>query len=396
MILGYNTKVEIHYKANHDVSALTPFTHKLQELGENIKPWGVLSTAFASFIAINGTFFLLFPAEGYRPLDMLNAINPFNPNGATLNAAYVYQNRAPETVLGDFNYMMGSQLAARGQIIAAESFLAKASALKPKDSHTQLTYGSVLEALGKLDKSANIYQKSINANPANVAGFYRLGMLYDRMGETRKGIDVLHQALLLEPEDAYLNYDIGVLYSKSGDYNGSATYSKRAFLADDQFAEAYNNYGYALGNLGRYEQALVAVDKALKLKPDNAASLDTRGFALQGLKRYREAIIDYDKAIKLDPSIGEIYLHKAQTLEKMNRLKDALDNYLKYIIMAPKAPDREEVNIKIAALKKTLGIKDVKKETKNNEEKPKTEVAPETVDDIDGIEDLESTPKHAE
>ena len=321
---------------------------------QNIKPWLVLTFFIPAVLLLQMLFVAVFP-QADNPLSKV--LNPFDASNAKLQAAFVYQNRTPDEVWGDFNYLMGSQLASRGQLLAAEKFLAKACEMKPNDDMAFLTYGSVLEALDKLDEARGLYEKTVDIAPDNIDGLYRLGMLQDRQGETPLGIETLQKALAIEPENAYLNYDIGVLYSKNEQYDQAAKSSKRAWEADEKFAEALNNYAYALANMGKFAESLEAVERSLELKPESAASIDTKGYALQGLSRYKEALVEYDRALDINPGIGELYLHKAQTLQKLNRPEEALFNYVKYLDMMPEAPDRNDVEKVIAELKKVTGGK---------------------------------------
>lgn len=270
-----------------------------------------------------------------------------------LNGAYLYNNQEPNSLFGNFYLTLGAQLAARGQIEAAEKMLGKAAHLLPNDPEVRLSYATVLESSGKEVEAMAEYQEILRIDPDNAQTLYSLGLLEDRMGRIDKGLSLLHSAVLLDPQNFLIHYDLGVLYAKKEDFKNSAIYSKNALEHTSNFAEAYNNYGYALAQLGRYSEALEAVDKSLLLKPDSAAALDSKGFALFGLGCYEEALTAYKQALKEDPSIGEVYLHIAQTYEKLEQTKQSIAAYETYLEMTAKeeGKNRKKIRLKLDQLR---------------------------------------------
>jgi tetratricopeptide (TPR) repeat protein len=268
-----------------------------------------------------------------------------------MQVGHVYQNRAPKEVFASFYLTLGTQLAARGQILAAEQLLGDASRWMPDNPTAHLNYGIVLESLDKLDQAATQYELALQVDPKLTQASYNLGLLKDKQGETQQGLPYLLEALRHDPSNPLINYDAGVLYAKLNDYQNSAKYSKLALEANRDFAEAYNNYGYALTHLGRYQEALAAIEQSLKLKPDSAAALDSKGFALFGMGHYQEALAEYQKALQLDATIGEIHLHLAQTYEKLGEKAKAVQAYETYLKLTPQATDKATVETRISELK---------------------------------------------
>lgn len=264
---------------------------------------------------------------------------------------YTNQTRKPDETLGQFYYMLGTQMAARGQIIIAEKFLAAAVEKLPNLAEAQMNYGVVLEALDKDEQAAEAYHHSIALDPTQPQPYYSLGLLLDNMGQTDEGIAQLKKALLLDPENHLISYDLGVMYAKKEDFANSAVYSEKALKMPD-FAEAYNNYGYALAHLGEFQKAMDAINKSLAIKPDSAAALDSRGFAHFGMGKYNEALADYRKALELDPTIGEIYQHMAEAYEKLENVEQAIKAYETYLQLTPKAANGAEIQKRLDQLRK--------------------------------------------
>ena len=290
-------------------------------LARKSAPWIILGSVFPALLVVNTLFLSVFPAQSnaagqnapapaWSARSIQDAIQQaIDPRNNLLQAGYVYNSRNPNKLFGNFYYTLGTQLAARGQLIPAEATLSKAIQLLPNDAYGHMNYAIVLEALQRYPEAVSHYETATRLDPQLVQAFYSLGLLQDKMGNIDLGLQTLHKAVALAPNNGYINYDLGVLYAKKSDYAQSAIYSQKAVENGGDFAEAYNNYGYALAQLGKYDEALKMVDKSLALKPDSAAALDSKGFALFGLGKYPQAQEAYQEALRQDPTIGEIYLH---------------------------------------------------------------------------------------
>ncbi len=312
-------------------------------------PWVMLVLVLPTIFLVNMFFMLLFPASHQSVWDQ---VNPLSPQNSTLQVGYVYPNRSPKEVFAKFYYVLGTQLASRGQVLVAENLLSQAVRWMPEDSKTYLNYAVVLESLDKHNEAQLNYLKALELDPNLMQANYNLALLYDKLGDSQSGIPYLQAAHTLEPMNPSINYDLGVLYAKINDFYNSAKYSELAVKSEKDFAEAYNNYGYALAHIGKHEQALEAINKSLELKPNNAATMDSKGFVYFGMGRYEEALAEYEKALQLDPTIGEIHLHIAQVMEKLNRIPESIAAYERYIQLSPQAPDKVVIQRKIGELKK--------------------------------------------
>ncbi len=338
-------------------------TSPVGQLVRKTAPWLMLGSVFPALLVVNVLFLSVFPAQpqsstpagspaGGSPGSIQDAIQrAVDPRNTLVQTGYVYNSRDPNKLFGNFYYTLGTQLAARGQLIPAEATLSKAIQLLPNDAFGHMNYAIVLEALQRYPDALNHYETATRLDPHLVQAVYSLGLLQDKMGNTDLGLQTLHQAVALAPNNGFINYDLGVLYAKKSDYANSAIYSKKAVENGGDFAEAYNNYGYALAQLGKYDEALKMVDKSLALKPDSAAALDSKGFALFGMGKYPQAQEAYQEALRQDPTIGEIYLHIGQTYDKMQQFDKALKSYQTYLQMIPEAPDKAEVTTRIQQLK---------------------------------------------
>lgn len=329
---------------------------------QKLAPWAALALIAPCIVLLNTFLTTYVPAKhgvengrsalSFSEISLKEALHPANN---LTQSAYIYYNRDPNRLFGNFYYTLGIQLAARGQIASAETLLGKAVHLLPDDAGAHMNYGVVLEALQKNNEALNQYEQAIQQDSNLPQAYYSLGLLQDKMGKTDLAVKALQKAIALSPQNNFIHYDLGVLYAKQGNFEQSAFYSKKALEKGSEFAEAYNNYGYALAQMGQYQNSLEAIEKSLSLKPDSAATLDSKGYALYGLGRYEEALKAYTAAVKIDPTIGEIYLHLGQTYEKLQNTDKASKSYETYLQLTPEASDRIQILDKIKHMKPRTG-----------------------------------------
>lgn len=158
---------------------------------------------------------LIFPAEQTLPQSGIST--PLKM--PVLQTTHVYLDKRPSDTLGNFYFMLGTQMAARGQILAAEELLAKAIKLLPANPDAFLNYGVVLEGLDRNEEALSMYQHASELQKETPDGIsaqtlYTIGLLQDKIGRTDEGIQTLQQALTVEPKNNLIAYDLGVLYSK--------------------------------------------------------------------------------------------------------------------------------------------------------------------------------------
>ncbi len=336
----------------HSSMAQSPLTLKNHSpFLKRALPWMGLALVAPVGLLINAALLSIAPTPAMQAQHQSALTAALLPENNLIQSAYVYDSRDPNKLFGNFYYTLGTQLAAQGQVMAADPLLSKATHLLPQNAYVHLNYGIVLEAQMKNPLAMAQYEEAIRLLPTMPQAYYSLGLLQDKLGQLDSGIVNLQKATGLAPQDPYINYDLGVLYAKKNNYDRSAFYSQRAVQSGIEFAEAYNNYGYALAQLGKYDDALKAIDQSLALKPDSAAAMDSKGFALFGMGKYSDALTVYTDALNLDPTIGEIYLHLGQTYDKLDQSINSCKAYETYLQLTPDAPNKTQVETRIHQLK---------------------------------------------
>jgi tetratricopeptide (TPR) repeat protein len=108
--------------------------------------------------------------------------------------------------------------------------------------------------------------------------------------------------------------------------------------------------GNAYRELGDYTQALDNYNQALGLDPEFAAAYHNRALTYMAQGDSQAALADFARAIEIAPTFGPAYRNRAELqLAAGNTAAAALDLQI-YITLIPNAPDRAEVEAKIAEL----------------------------------------------
>jgi tetratricopeptide (TPR) repeat protein len=122
-------------------------------------------------------------------------------------------------------------------------------------------------------------------------------------------------------------------------------------------AEAYNWRGMAEEDLGQLDQALADYNKAIAIAPDYADAYNNRGEVYRKKNMIPQATGDFRKATQLDRSFAEAYYNIGLMYELQKRAAPAVQEYENYLKFKPDAPDKQQVQDKIEALKKMPGFK---------------------------------------
>ena len=135
-----------------------------------------------------------------------------------------------------------------------------------------------------------------------------------------------------------------------GDWQGAILLLDLALAQNSEDTQALLLRGNAYRELGDYDQALSNYDQALVLNEDLAAVYHNRALTYVQLGDSEAALADFARAIEISPTYGPAYRNRAELqLAAGNTAAAALDLQI-YITLLPNAPDRAEVEAKIAEL----------------------------------------------
>ena len=117
----------------------------------------------------------------------------------------------------------------------------------------------------------------------------------------------------------------------------------------------YNFLGLGYYQLGEYDKSLDAFKRGLKAQPENKKILSyNMGNTFYALKDYTSAITCYSDALKAEPLFYEALLNRANALLMAGQLVSAKDDYVDFVAKNPDDPQRERIELLIAALEEEI------------------------------------------
>ena len=138
--------------------------------------------------------------------------------------------------------------------------------------------------------------------------------------------------------------------SNRGDWPGAILLLDLAISQDPENTQALLLRGNAFRESGDFAQALSNYDQALAFDAELAAVYHNRAVTYVEQGDSAAALADFARAIEIAPTFGLAYRNRAELqLAAGNTAAAALD-YQIYITLIPNAPDRAEVEAKIAEL----------------------------------------------
>jgi tetratricopeptide (TPR) repeat protein len=138
--------------------------------------------------------------------------------------------------------------------------------------------------------------------------------------------------------------------SNRGDWQGAILLLDLAITQDPANTQILLLRGNAYREAGDFDQAITNYDQALAIDPELAAVYHNRALAYVKFGDPDAALVDFARAIEIAPTFGPAYRNRAELqLAAGNTAAAALDLEI-YITLIPNAPDRAEVEAKIAEL----------------------------------------------
>jgi tetratricopeptide (TPR) repeat protein len=217
-------------------------------------------------------------------------------------------------------YNIAQVYTATGEYEMAVEYLGATMEMDPNYSEYYNDRGNVLLKLGRLEEAVEDYRIAIRLSPPYHEVWTNLGQCLRKMGRLEEAVEAFSRALDLDPT---------VNLARGG----------RAL---------------ALEALGRPEEALADYDAALALHPAQPLVLARRGALHYAQGRAAQAAADLDQAVALSPRDPTLYRNRSVALAKLGRANEAARDLGTYLELVPAAPDRADVESKIASLQEML------------------------------------------
>lgn len=213
-------------------------------------------------------------------------------------------------------YNIAQVYTATGEYEKAVEYLGATMKMDPNYSEYYNDRGNVLLKLGRLEEALEDYRAAIRLSSPYHEVWTNLGQCFRRMGRLEEAVQAFSRALDLNP---MVNLALG----------GRAL---------------------ALEALGRAEEALADYDAALERQPAQPLVLARRGALHYAQGRVAQAAVDLDRAVALAPGDAGLYRNRALALADLGRPDEAARDLGRYLELVPAAPDRAEVESRMADL----------------------------------------------
>ncbi len=122
-------------------------------------------------------------------------------------------------------------------------------------------------------------------------------------------------------------------------------------------AKTHNARGLDLAGAGNIEGAIAEFRRAVAADPRNFTAHNNLGVLYQRKGLIPQAKREYEAASKAEPGSPVPYRNMAILNEDKSQLREALRNYSRYLDLAPHAPDRETILLKIRDLSRKMDSK---------------------------------------
>jgi tetratricopeptide (TPR) repeat protein len=205
---------------------------------------------------------------------------------ALIDAALDDQGPTPDQSLQDAHVRFYATLVEdaiqRGDLEAAEGWIAEALAHYPGDRTLRYSQSRLLQEQGRLRRAVGILEELVDESPDNPAFLNALGyLLTDRLDRHIEARGYIQRALALSPENGAILDSMGWVLFRLGEFELALDYLERAYRAlEDEDAAAVNevmshliDVHWALGN---QDTALQMLDEGLSESPDDPFLSDVR------------------------------------------------------------------------------------------------------------------------
>lgn len=124
--------------------------------------------------------------------------------------------------------VMGSSLAAGGDLKRADAALEKAIALDPQNATSYVNRAAVRGMQGDFKGACNLYNQAIKMSPNYVQAYLGLSTALGKMGDKAGQLQAAKDAVKVAPNSAYAHGRLGFLLSQNGDSAGAISEGLRA------------------------------------------------------------------------------------------------------------------------------------------------------------------------
>ncbi len=248
--------------------------------------------------------------------------------------------REPDAIESSQLSNSAMEMASKGDMAGAETFLRKAIALRPDYGVPHYNLGLILADKGDLDGAALQLKKAISLLPGQAKPWFDLGRVEQLQGKRGSALAALEWAARLAPSDPRIQSELRSLQSADDTKSSSVMQPVRDPLTDT----AAEHYGFAneLSSHGDWQGAIGELLRSLTLLPGTVDVRYRLANSYEHLGDMDRATLEYHKILLVMPDSIEAYLALGRRFLAQRRPDEAADEFRQALNYRPDSVDAQK------------------------------------------------------
>lgn len=205
---------------------------------------------------------------------------------------------------------------------------------------------------GEYERAIEEFNRAAQLDPNSADIYANRGLAHHWLDAPGEANADYSRAIELDPDYYLTYYNRGVSFDDRGDHERAVADYRRAVERNPADVSSHNNLAWGLAYYldTDYEEALEHALTSVELE-SNDYNQDTLALVYLKLERYDDALTHYNEALALNDQQVESYRGRAEAHAALDQTQAAIDDYETYLRLTPDAPDREEIEAKLDALR---------------------------------------------
>ncbi len=215
----------------------------------------------------------------------------------------------------------------------AKAYIGKVYLAKAKKARK---LGRTLQAQQMETKAMNLFDQVIAKNPDNVAAQNAIALYWLMKKNLKEAEKYVRAVLTLDPHNVVALNTRGLINYLSGNYRIARwLFEQKALKEDPNSTEAWNNLGLVYIKMKDVPRAVECFIKALKMNPSNSEAMMNLAAIYLNYLNYKGAMQLYKKVLAMDRENPEALVGMGTSLLGMHKPKDALKYYTEALKVKP-------------------------------------------------------------
>lgn len=219
---------------------------------------------------------------------------------------------------------------------------------KPKVALIEL--GKVFHTQKMFEEAKEAYFKAAALDPSDVQPLFLAGTLFLEFKRSSEAREQFQRVLRVNPDYPLVNYYMGSAALQMGSTSEALEQAKIEKAKNPNLADPYLLAAEAYTEMKQYSACAGEYQLAVKLRPVNADLYVkmARCYRLSG--NFDAAVSMINQASRQESGNPEVWKEQGAIFEMRQEAIKAIEAYNQYLVLAPNAPDKEQIVMKIQSL----------------------------------------------